>query len=107
MQLSGVKVVMPSTPADAQGLMLAAIRDPNPVIYLQEGMLAGTRGPAPDRPAAIPLGRADVKRNGTDVTVVAVGALLPRALSVAERLAECRVYGVSRSDLTSQVALPS
>jgi 2-oxoisovalerate dehydrogenase E1 component len=88
MQLAGIKVVMPSTPAEARGLMLAAIRDPNPVIYLQEGMLAGSRGPVPDRPVSIPLGQADIKREGADLTVVAVGALVPRALSVVDRLAE-------------------
>jgi pyruvate/2-oxoglutarate/acetoin dehydrogenase E1 component len=88
MQQAGLKVVMPTTPADARGLMLAAIRDPNPVVYLQEARLAGTRGPVPDQAVAIPLGSAEVKRLGTDVTLVAIGSTLPMALTVAERLAQ-------------------
>jgi len=88
MQQAGLKVVMPTTAADARGLMLAAIRDPNPVVYLQEARLAGSRGPVADAPAAIPLGLADVKRSGEDLTLVAIGSALPLALRVAERLAE-------------------
>jgi pyruvate dehydrogenase E1 component beta subunit len=88
MQQAGLKVVMPSTPADARGLMLAAIRDPNPVVYLQEARLAGTRGPVADAPAVIPLGQADVKRSGEDVTIVAIGSAVPLALAVAQRLAD-------------------
>ena len=88
MQLAGLKVVMPSTPADARALMLAAIRDPNPVMYLQEGMLAGSRGPVSEEQEMIPLGKADTKREGSDLTIVAIGALLPMALSVADRFAE-------------------
>lgn len=87
MQQAGLKVVMPSTPADARGLMLAAIRDPNPVVFLQEARLASSRGPVPEQPVAIPLGRAEIKRAGDDLTLVAIGAAVPLALSVAERLA--------------------
>ena len=71
-QQAGLKVVMPSTPADAKGLMLAAVRDPNPVVYLQEASLGGTRGPVPDGPFEVPLSKAAVRRDGSDVTVVAV-----------------------------------
>ncbi len=93
MNTAGLKVVMPSDPHDAKGLMIAAIRDPNPVIYLQDGMLAGTKGVVPDGAYEIPLGKAEVKREGSDVTVVAVGVLVREALGVAERLGS--EHGVS------------
>ena len=85
-QQAGLKVVMPSTPSDAKGLMLAAVRDPNPVVYLQEASLGGTRGPVPEGPYEVPLGKAAVRRNGSDVTVVAVGRTVRVALAVAEEL---------------------
>ena len=85
-QQAGLKVVMPSTPADAKGLMLAAVRDPNPVVYLQEASLGGTRGPVPDGPFEVPLSEAAVRRDGADVTVVAVGRTVRVALAVAEEL---------------------
>lgn len=85
-QQAGLKVVMPSTPSDAKGLMLAAVRDPNPVVYLQEASLGGTRGSVPDGPFEVPLGRAAVRREGADVTVVAVGRTVRVALAVAEEL---------------------
>ena len=85
-QQAGLKVVMPSTPADAKGLMLAAIRDPNPVVYLQEASLGGTRGPVPEGPFEVPLSEAAVRRGGSDVTVVAVGRTVRVALAVAEEL---------------------
>jgi pyruvate/2-oxoglutarate/acetoin dehydrogenase E1 component len=88
MNVGGLKVVMPSTPADAKGLMLAAIRDPDPVVYFQDAVLGGVKGPVPDGPYEVPLGLADVKRQGTDVTVVAIGALVGKALAVADHLAE-------------------
>lgn len=86
MNVAGLKIVMPSTPADAKGLMLAAIRDPNPVVFLQDAVLGGTRGPVPEEPYEIPIGSAEVKRSGEDVTVVAIGALVRRALAIAEEL---------------------
>ncbi len=89
-QQAGLKVVMPSTPSDAKGLMLAAVRDPNPVVYLQEASLGGTRGPVPEGPFEVPLGQAAVRRSGSDVTVVAVGRTVRVALAVAEELhGEC------------------
>jgi len=86
MHLSGLKVVFPSTPADAKGLLIASIRDPNPVVFLLDLMLAGEKGPVPDEAYEIELGSAAVCREGTDVTVVALGSLLPKALTVAEEL---------------------
>jgi len=88
MQSSGLKIVAPSTPADARGLMISAVRDPDPVVYLMDISQAGTRGDVPDQPAAIPLGTADVKREGAHVTVVAMASAVPKALTAAKRLAE-------------------
>lgn len=88
MGLSGLKVVVPSTPADAKGLMLSAIRDPDPVIFLMDVALAGTRGPVPEGEHVVPLGSADVKREGSDVTVVAMGWAVNEALAAADRLAD-------------------
>lgn len=84
----GLKVVMPASAYDAKGLMHAAIRDDNPVIYISNKRLLGLRGEVPDEPFVVPLGKADVKREGTDVTVVATGALVQDALKAAEELAE-------------------
>ena len=86
MNVAGLKIVMPSTPYDAKGLMLSAIRDPNPVVYLQDFVLGGTKGPVPEAPYAIPIGVGDIKKHGTDVTVVAIGATVPKALRVAREL---------------------
>ena len=86
MNVAGLKIVMPSTPYDAKGLMLSAIRDPNPVVYLQDFVLGGTKGHVPTEPYAIPLGVGDIKKHGTDVTVVAIGATVPKALKVARAL---------------------
>lgn len=86
MHTAGLKVVMPSTPYDAKGLMIASIRDPNPVVYLADLRLSRRREPVPKDPYEIPLGLADVKRQGEDVTVVAVASLVHVALDVAEKL---------------------
>ena len=86
MGIPGLKVVVPSTPADAQGLMASAIRDDNPVVYLPPYMLTLAKGEVPEGEYQVPLGVADIKRPGTDVTVVAVGWMVTKALSAAERL---------------------
>lgn len=84
----GLVVLAPSTPADAKGLLIAAIRDDNPVIFLESKLLyVNSNGPVPEAPYAIPLGKGQVKRQGSDVTVVATMAMVPRALSAAEELA--------------------
>ena len=83
----GLVVVAPSTPYDAKGLLVAAIRDDNPVIFTETKMLYQTsNGPVPEKLYAIPIGKADIKREGTDVTVVATMAMVPRVLSVAQQL---------------------
>ena len=80
----GLVVAAPSTPYDAKGLLVAAIRDNNPVVFLEQKLLyLGGNGPVPEELYAIPLGKADIKRAGTDVTVVATSAMVPRALSAA------------------------
>lgn len=83
----GLKVVMPSTPADAKGLLKSAIRDPNPVIFIEDMMLYFAPGPVPDGEYLIPIGKADVKRVGRDVTVVTWSKMLGVALGAAEKLA--------------------
>ena len=83
----GLKVVMPSTPYDAKGLLLAAIRDDNPVIFVEQKLLYKTRGPVPEEDYTVPLGKADIKRAGSDLTIVATGVMVARALEAAEQLA--------------------
>jgi pyruvate dehydrogenase E1 component beta subunit len=83
----GLKVVMPSTPYDVKGLLLAAIEDDNPVIFVEHKLLYKTRGPVPEGPYTVPLGRSEVKREGRDLTVVATSVMVPRALEAAEQLA--------------------
>ncbi|MCW5787828.1 MAG: pyruvate dehydrogenase complex E1 component subunit beta [Nitrospira sp.] len=82
----GLKVVAPSTPHDAKGLLKSAIRDQNPVVFIEAQLLYGTKGEVAEGEYTIPLGRADVKRAGTDVTVVAYSKMLLVALEAAERL---------------------
>jgi pyruvate dehydrogenase E1 component beta subunit len=84
MNLGGLKVVMPSDPYDAKGLMYAAVRDPDPVVYFQDAVLGGSKGNVPDTPYEVPIGVGDIKKAGTDVTIVAVGALVGKALKVAK-----------------------
>src|SRR5437773_2797904 len=79
----GLGVVAPATPYDAKGLLVSAIRDDNPVIFLEHKALYATKGAVPEAPYAIPLGKADVKRAGTDVTLVATQAMVSRALAAA------------------------
>jgi pyruvate/2-oxoglutarate/acetoin dehydrogenase E1 component len=105
MHTPGLKVVMPSTPYDAKGLIISAIRDNNPVLFVEHKLLYGAASPGggkalsdntisnvgmdvPEEPYTIPLGLADVKREGTDVTVIATLLMVHRALYVAEQLAE-------------------
>ena len=85
----GLKVVRPSTPADAKGLLKSAIRDDNPVIFIEAETLYAVKGEVPEDPDfTIPLGKAVIRREGTDVTVVAYMGMMYRALEVAEELAK-------------------
>jgi pyruvate dehydrogenase E1 component beta subunit len=83
----GLKVVLPATAADAKGLLLAAIDDPDPVIVLEHKLLYRTSGPVPIEPVRTPLGVAAVPRRGTDLTIVATGVMVSRALEAAQTLA--------------------
>ena len=85
--IPGLKVVLPSTPYDAKGLMKAAIRDDNPVIFLEQKLLYAFKGLVPEAEYVLPLSRCDVKREGTDVTVVASGYMVWHAMLAAEILA--------------------
>lgn len=86
--IPGLKVVMPATPADAKGLLKSAIRDDNPVIFIEGEMLYNTKGEVPDGEYTIPLGVADVKREGSDVTLVCHSKSVLVALKAAEQLAQ-------------------
>jgi 2-oxoisovalerate dehydrogenase E1 component len=88
MHFPGIYVVMPSTPYDAKGLLKASIRDDNPIMFIEHKMLYNVKGPVPEEDYIIPLGVADVKREGTDVTIVAYSRGLLRALEAAEVLAK-------------------
>ena len=87
LHVPGLKVVMPSNPADAKGLLKAAIRDDNPVLYLEHRGLYWGRAEVPDGDHLVPLGRAAVRRPGKDVTVLALSRMVGTALEAAERLA--------------------
>ncbi len=108
----GLKVVVPSTPYDAKGLMISAIRDDNPVVYfMHKGimglgwmtMLAASAGPVPEEEYTIPFGVADVKRTGTDVTIVTVGMMVHRSLEAAQQLA---AQGISAEVLDLRTLVP-
>ncbi len=120
MHTPGMKVVMPSTPYDAKGLIISAIRDDNPVLFVEHKLLYGAASPGggkalsdsaiqaigtdvPEEAYAIPLGNADIKREGRDVTIIATLLMLHRALSVAEELA---AEGVSAEVIDPRSLVP-
>ena len=86
MAIPGLKVVTPSTPYDAKGLLKSAIREDNPVLFLEHKVLLRLTGEVPDEEYTIPLGKADIKREGSDVTVVATAFMVNRALAAADKL---------------------
>jgi pyruvate dehydrogenase E1 component beta subunit len=110
--MPGLKVVVPSTPYDAKGLMLEAIRDDNPVVYfMHKGimglgwmtMLEASAGPVPEEAYTIPFGVADIKREGADVTIVTVGMMVHRSLDAAKKLAD---EGISAEVLDLRTLVP-
>jgi pyruvate dehydrogenase E1 component beta subunit len=103
MNLGGIKVAVPSTPADAKGLLKAAIRDDNPVVFLQPARRGGEQGEVPDGEHVVPLGSADIKRAGSDVTVVAIGAMVRHALRAAEMV---QAEGVSVEVIDPRTLFP-
>jgi len=100
LNVPGLKIVTPSTPYDAKGLLKSAIRDDSPVLFFEPYVLYRVKGPVPEGEYTVEIGKADVKRRGDDVTVVAFSAMVPRALEAAERLSEegISVEGVTRPE---------
>jgi len=88
MNVAGLKIVLPSTPYDMKGLMKRAFRDDNPVVVFESQRLGGEEGEVPEEDYTIPLGKADIKREGSDVTIVAIAWMVPEALAAAEALAK-------------------
>ena len=112
MQFPGLKVVSPSSPVDVVGLLAAAVRDPDPVIFLEHKSLYATKGEVPDGEIVDTLGTAKILRPGADCTLIALGMMVPRALAAAEQLAEagisCEVVDVrSLVPLDTQTILAS
>jgi pyruvate dehydrogenase E1 component beta subunit len=111
--IPGLKVVAPSSPLDVVGLMAAAVRDPDPVIFLEHKSLYATKGEVPDGELLDTLGTAKILRPGRDATIVALALMVPRALAAAERLhrehgVDCEVIDVrSLVPLDTQTILGS
>lgn len=99
----GLKVVVPSNPYDAKGLIISAIQDDGPVIYLEHKLLLNVRGEVPEEPYAIPLGVAETKREGTDITIVATGIEVNYSLKAAEMLA---ADGISAEIIDPRTLMP-
>jgi pyruvate/2-oxoglutarate/acetoin dehydrogenase E1 component len=103
MHIPGFKVVFPSTAYDGKGLLKTAIRDDDPVIFCEDRTILGARGHVPEEEYCIPFGQADIKRKGSDVTIVAIGGMVTRALQAAEALAE---EGISAEVLDPRTLVP-
>ena len=102
-QVPGLKIIVPSTPYDAKGLLKSAIRDGNPVLCFDDRVLLGTRGSVPEADYSIPLGVADIKRVGTDVTIVALAACVHSSLAAARTLEE---QGISAEVIDLRSVIP-
>src|SRR5712692_8132982 len=101
--IPGLKVVMPSTPYDAKGLLKTAIRDDNPVVFFEDKMMYKLKGPVPSGEYTIPFGAADIKRVGTDITIVATSSMVQVALGAASLLEE---IGVSAEVIDPRTTWP-
>lgn len=99
----GLRVVMPSSPADAKGLLKYALRQPDPVIFLEHKHLYMTKGPVPDGEHIVEFGKADIKRAGSDVTLIAWSNMVPRTLEAAEELA---AQGIEAEVLDPRTLVP-
>jgi len=102
-QVPGLKVVLPSTPHDAKGLLKASIREDNPVVFVESGALYRTKGPVPEEEYLLPLGQCDVKKKGDDLTIVAVSRVVGEALTAAAKLEE---QGVSAEVIDPRTIQP-
>jgi pyruvate dehydrogenase E1 component beta subunit len=105
MSVPGLKVVAPSTAADVKGLLAAAIRDPDPVLFFEQKSLYGTKGDVPDDEHVVPLGKANVLREGSDVTIVALAAMVPKAMKAAGTLENDHNISATVIDVRSLVPL--
>jgi pyruvate dehydrogenase E1 component beta subunit len=105
MAIPGLKVVAPSNPADMVGLLAAAVRDPDPVIVCEHKALFATKGDVPEGEHVVALGQAAVLREGTDCTIVALAAMVPRAVEAAERLQDDHGISAEVIDLRSLIPL--
>jgi pyruvate/2-oxoglutarate/acetoin dehydrogenase E1 component len=105
MAIPGLKVVAPSTPADVKGLLAASVRDPDPVMFFEQKSLYATKGEVPDDEHVEPLGKARVLRDGGDVTIAALAAMVPRAERAAEMLAQDHGISAAVIDVRSLVPL--
>src|ERR1043165_5742198 len=101
--IPGLKVVLPSTPYDAKGLMKTAIRDDNPVVFFEDKMMYKLKGPVPSEDYTIPFGVADIKRTGTDITIVATSSMVQVALGAANMLEE---YDISAEVIDPRTLWP-
>ena len=104
MAIPGLKVVAPSNAADLKGLLAAAIRDPDPVLFFEQKSLYGTKGEVPEGEHVVPLGQASVLREGDDVTIVALAAMVPKAQKAADVLQS--EHGVSASVIDLRCLVP-
>lgn len=103
MHIPGFKVVFPSNAYDGKGLLRTAIRDNDPVVFCEDRTILGARALVPEEDYTIPFGVADIKREGTDVTIVAIGGMVPRALAAAEALAQ---EGISAEIVDPRTLVP-
>jgi pyruvate/2-oxoglutarate/acetoin dehydrogenase E1 component len=85
--IPGLIVIQPATPKDAKGLLKAAIRNDNPVVFIEHKLLYNTKGPVPEEEYIIPIGKADIKRTGSDLTIIASSYMVLQSLAAAEKLA--------------------
>ncbi len=99
----GLKVALPSTPYDAKGLLKTAIRDDNPVVFFEDKMMYQLKGPVPEGDYTIPFGVADIKREGTDITLVATSSMVQVALSAADTL---QTFGISAEVIDPRTTYP-
>jgi pyruvate/2-oxoglutarate/acetoin dehydrogenase E1 component len=101
--MPGLKVVIPSNPYDAKGLLVSSLRDDDPKVFFEHRLLYSLKGPVPEDPYTVPFGKAEVKRDGEDVTIVATGLMVHRALEAASRLEK---EGISAEVIDPRTIVP-
>ncbi|WP_203227649.1 alpha-ketoacid dehydrogenase subunit beta [Calorimonas adulescens] len=101
--IPGLKVVMPATPYDVKGMLKAAVRDDNPVIFFEHKLLYWTKGDVPEGDYTVPIGKAAVKREGKDITIIAGSIMVPRSMEAAEKLKE---YGIDAEVIDIRSLVP-